>query len=140
MGPIVSGSLANGSLTVAAEASGRVRGYKADVVILAVGGFLHGGLIAELEGTIKESVFDLPVLAPPQRSAWTSDRFLGPHPFAKFGVRVNKSLQPLNAEGKPLAGNLRIIGSLIAGADRLSEGSREGIDLATAWRAVETVA
>jgi anaerobic glycerol-3-phosphate dehydrogenase len=32
--------------------------------------------------------------------------------------------------------NVFAVGGLLAGADRNSEGSREGIDLATAWAAV----
>ncbi len=140
LGPVVNGQLENGNLSVAADMNGRVREYRAEAVILATGGFLNGGLSAEFEGDIRETVFNLPVDAPGQRSAWTAEHFFGPHPFAKFGVRVNKNMQPLNAAGKPIAGNLRAAGSLLAGADRFNEGSREGIELATAWRAVETVA
>jgi glycerol-3-phosphate dehydrogenase subunit B len=156
LGLTARGEIANGRASVVAEMTGRQREYKADTVILATGGFLHGGLIAEFDGAIRESVFGLPVdnqsilsgaaaqakdAAHPQpRSAWTSEHFLGQHPFAKFGVRVNKSMQPINANGKPIASNLRAVGSILAGADRLSEGSREGIELATAWRGIETVA
>jgi len=140
IGPIVSGRIENGRAMVAADTNGRVKEYKADTMILATGGFLNGGLVAEFDGKIRESVFGLPVPAPAKRSEWTSELFLGPHPFARFGLRVNKNMQPLDANGRPAASNLRAIGSIIAGADRLSEGSREGIELATAWRAVETVA
>lgn len=140
LGPVVGGRIENGKASVAADTNGRVREYRADVVILAAGGFLNGGLVAEFSGAIRESVFSLPVEAPAQRSTWTSEVFLGPHPFARFGLRVNKNMQPLDANGKPAAGNLRVIGSIIGGADRLSEGSREGIELATAWRAIESVA
>src|SRR3990172_4924478 len=140
IGPVVSGRIENGRAAVAADTNGRVKEYKAEAVILATGGFLNGGLVAEFDGKIRESVFGLPVPAPAKRSEWTSELFLGPHPFARFGLRVNKNMQPLNADGKPIASNLRAIGSILAGADRLSEGSREGIELGTAWRAVETVA
>lgn len=137
IGPTVSGRIENKRATVTADMNGRVRDYEAEVILLATGGFLHGGLTGELEGRVRESVFNLPIAAPSTRADWTSEVFLGPHPFAKFGVRVNKHLQPLGGDGKPLASNLRAIGSLLAGADRLSEGSREGIALATAYRAVE---
>ncbi|MBM4424269.1 MAG: anaerobic glycerol-3-phosphate dehydrogenase subunit B [Chloroflexi bacterium] len=140
IGPTVKGRIENGTAAVSADTNGRVKDYKAEVVILASGGFLNGGLIAKFDGAIHDSVFGLPIEAPAQRSAWTSEHFLGPHPFAKFGLRVNKTLQPLDANGKPAAPNLRAIGSILAGADRLSEGSREGIELASAWRAVETTA
>ncbi len=139
LGPSCSGRIEYGSASVRADMNGRVEDYEAGIVILATGGFLNGGLVAEFEGRIRETVFNLPVLAPARRSRWTSETFLGPHPFARFGVRVDKNMQPLNADGKPAAANLRAIGSLLAGADRLSEGSREGIALATAWKAVEAL-
>ncbi len=137
IGPTASGHVVDKRAIVTADMNGRVRDYEAEVILLATGGFLHGGLTGEFEGRVRESVFNLPIAAPSTRADWISEVFLGPHPFAKFGARVNKQLHPLGADGKPLASNLRAIGSLLAGADRLSEGSREGIALATAYRAVE---
>jgi glycerol-3-phosphate dehydrogenase subunit B len=139
LGPGCKGRIENGKASVWAEVNDRMRDYEAETVILATGGFLNGGLVAEFEGTIRETVFNLPIPAPARRSEWTSALFLGPHPFARFGVQVNKNLQPLGANGKPAATNLRAIGSLLAGADRLNEGSREGIALATAWKAIATL-
>jgi glycerol-3-phosphate dehydrogenase subunit B len=46
-------------------------------------------------------------------------------------------MQPLNVDGKPIFDNLFAAGGLLAGADRGMEGSRQGIDLATAYRAIE---
>jgi glycerol-3-phosphate dehydrogenase subunit B len=137
VGPTVRGRLEERRATVTADMNGRKRDYEAEAIILATGGFLNGGLTGEFEGTVQESVFDLPVAASSRRSDWTSEVFLGPHSFAKFGVRADKHLRPIDAEGKPVAVNLRAIGSILAGADRLYEGSREGIELATAYRAVE---
>jgi glycerol-3-phosphate dehydrogenase subunit B len=137
IGPTVSGRIENKRATVTADMNGRVRDYEAEAILLATGGFLHGGLTGEFGGRVSESVFNIPIAAPSTRADWTSEVFLGPHPFAKFGARVNKQLQPLGGDGKPLASNLRAVGSLLAGADRLSEGSREGIALATAYRAIE---
>ena len=139
LGPDIRGKIDEGRARVVAEAHGRETEYRAEVIFLATGGFLNGGLAAEFDGSIREPVFNLPVPAPAARSAWTAERFLDPQPFARFGVRTNRTLQPLDAGGKPAAGNLRAIGSILAGADRLTEGSREGIELATAWRAVETI-
>lgn len=137
IGPTVSGRLAERRAVITADANGRKRSYEAEVIILATGGFLNGGLTGEFGGAVRESVFDLPIAAPSRRAEWTSEVFLGPHPFARFGVRVDKHLRPLDTDGHPLASNLRAIGSILAGADRLQEGSREGIELATAYRAVE---
>jgi glycerol-3-phosphate dehydrogenase subunit B len=139
IGPTVRGDISDGQASISADMNGRETSYKSDLIFLATGGFLNGGLVAEFNGQIREPVFNLPIEAPTTRSAWTSERFLDPQPYAKFGVAVNKQLQPLNAQAKPIASNLRVIGSILANSDRLSEGSREGIELATAWRAVETV-
>jgi glycerol-3-phosphate dehydrogenase subunit B len=150
MGPVVRGKIENGTASIIADMNGRIHEYAATNIILATGGFLNGGLVADFDGLITEPVFNLPVEGSrtlnslkgkdSPRAAWTSELFLGPHPFAKFGLRVNKNMQPLDASGKPAATNLRAIGAIIAGADRLAEGSREGIALSSAWRAIETVA
>jgi glycerol-3-phosphate dehydrogenase subunit B len=47
-------------------------------------------------------------------------------------------MRPLGADGAPLLQNLFAAGGLLAGARRAEEGSRQGIGLATAWRAVES--
>ena len=60
--------------------------------------------------------------------------FLASHPYAKFGVSVDKNLRPIDANGKVIAENLFAVGSVLAGADRVNEGSREGIELGTAWK------
>lgn len=139
IGPSVHGQVSEGQAAVVADVNGREMEYKAETIFLATGGFLNGGLMADFSGHVLEPVFNLSVPATSTRASWTNERIFGPHPYAKFGLKVNKTLQPLNEQGKPVAANLRAIGSILAGADRLSEGSREGIELATAWRAVETV-
>jgi len=137
IGPAVNGRVEEKRAAITADANGRKRAYEAEAIILAAGGFLHGGLTGGFTGAVREAVFDLPIRASSHRADWTAEVFLGPHPFAKFGVRVDKHLRPIDADGNPVAVNLRAIGSLVAGADRLHEGSREGIELATAYRAVE---
>lgn len=136
LGPTATGHIENGAASVTADANGRTKTHTAETIVLATGGFLHGGLTAESNGAVHETVFNLPVDTSglSARTHWTSEVFFGPHPFSRFGVRVNNYLQPLDASGKPAAHNLLAIGSLLAGADRLSEGSREGIELATAFR------
>ncbi|MEK7276108.1 MAG: FAD-binding protein, partial [Chloroflexota bacterium] len=145
LGPVVNGRIENGRAIAAADANGRVKEYAAETVILASGGFLNGGLIGEFDGLVRETVFNLDVdsrsglLPHTPRQSWTSEIFLDAHAFSKFGVRVDTGLCPLDANGEPAAANLRAIGGLLAGADRLSEGSREGIALATAYRAIELI-
>jgi glycerol-3-phosphate dehydrogenase subunit B len=119
---------------VIAETAGGPRRYAARSIILATGGFRHGGLDAPAKGLVKEPVFDLPVST---GEAWFAPLYWDAHPYARFGVRVNaEGMQPVGANGEVIFPNLFAIGGLLAGADRNGEGSREGIDLATAWVAV----
>jgi glycerol-3-phosphate dehydrogenase subunit B len=136
VGPKAQGWLAPGGGAVAgvvAATAGGPRRYAASAVILATGGFRHGGLVAPVPGQAREGVFDVPVAA---EGEWFAPLYWGAHPYAAFGVRVNASMQAVDAAGEVLYPNLYAVGGLLAGARRREEGSREGIDLATAWKAV----
>ncbi len=120
------------------QSVGGPRVLNADVVILATGGVLHGGLVAQQNGHFKESVFDLPVNFDEGREFWTASSPTVSQPYSKFGLPVNERMQPLDSTGKVVFENLFAAGGILAGADRSFEGSRQGIDLATAFRAVES--
>lgn len=124
---------------VVAQTAGGPREITADAVLLASGGILHGGLIAMQDGRILESVFDLPVMHDDARGQWTAQTPWEPQPYATFGVSVNETMQPIGKDGRPLFDNLFAAGGLLAGADRTLEGSRQGIDLATAFAAVGVI-
>ncbi|MBI3764287.1 MAG: anaerobic glycerol-3-phosphate dehydrogenase subunit B [Chloroflexi bacterium] len=141
LGPEITGRVDGRALTprvlgVTGHAAGKSTIYEADRVILATGGFLGGGLISERAGVAAESIFDLPITYSSQPESWFAPRLFGAHPFARFGVRVDDLMRPLDAHGEVMYENLHAVGGLVAGADRLGEGSREGIDVATAWRAI----
>jgi glycerol-3-phosphate dehydrogenase subunit B len=127
-------------LGVAGETASGQRLYDADTVILASGGFSHGGLAAPVAGIAVETVFDLPVEFSQSADNWFGARLIGDHPYARFGLKVDAAMRPLGADGGPLYENLHAAGAILAGADRLAEGSREGISLATVYRAVEVLA
>jgi len=134
IGPSVSGWVENGiAVGVIAETAGGARRYAAEHILLATGGFRHGGLESPAKGQVRESVFNLPVVAGPD---FFAPLYWEAQPYARSGVRVNEDLHPLDAGGEVLYPNVFVIGGLLAGADRLGEGSREGIDLATSWKAV----
>lgn len=122
---------------VVASTAGGPRLYAARAVLLATGGFLHGGLVARQDGLIQESVFDLPVAADCRRDSWVAESMFDPQPYALVGLRVDAQMRPLDVRGEPAYENLFAAGGLLSGADRSREGSRQGIDLATAYRAVE---
>jgi glycerol-3-phosphate dehydrogenase subunit B len=123
---------------VQAQTAGGPRVINAGAVLLATGDLLHGGLVARQNGRVQESVFDLPVVHSNDRSTWTALHLSDPQPYTTFGLRVDTRMRPLGADGAPLLQNLFAAGGLLAGARRAEEGSRQGIGLATAWRAVES--
>jgi len=121
---------------VALHSTGRSIQLDADVVLLATGGILNGGLVSQQDHRIRESVFDLPVLHPSNRSDWVGLSLFHRQSYASAGIRVNSRMQPLGLDEKPMFKNLYAAGGLLAGSDRSLEGSRQGIDLATAYCAV----
>jgi glycerol-3-phosphate dehydrogenase subunit B len=121
---------------VVLQTTGGPRALSAESVLLATGGFLNGGLVGNQNGHIQESVFDLPVSYVEERKNWTALTPLESQPYEKYGVRVDDHMRPVGMDG-PLFENLFAAGGILAGADRTLEGSRQGIDLSTAYRAVE---
>jgi glycerol-3-phosphate dehydrogenase subunit B len=114
----------------------RQRSYRANSFILATGGFFGGGLQAN-SSDVLETVFNLPVNVPLDRNRWGQQNLfsLSGQPFAKFGVRVDANLRPLDATGNVVLENVFIAGKTIAGYDYCLEKSGNGVALATAYRA-----
>jgi len=107
-------------------------------VVLASGGLASGGLEVRLDGSLRETVADLPVWLPESALGGLVGRsFLEPrgHPVSLAGVRVDEAMRPLGREGAPLYENLFAAGGLLAHADRGLEKSADGIGCATGWRA-----
>jgi len=121
---------------VAALTQGGMRLFPAQAVILATGGALHGGWRLNSDGEGRESVFGLPLAHRPDAGEWTATKMTSSQPYAYFGVRVDRDLRPLAADGSTAFENVFAVGGLLSGADRTRDGSRQGIDLATAYRAV----
>ena len=122
---------------VVAHSAGGPRSYPSPAVLLATGGVLHGGLIARQNGRVQESVFDLPITDPGARGRLTSESVFGSQPFARLGLRVDRRMRPMSESGGPFFENLYAAGGVLAGSDRTIEGTRQGIDILTALRAVE---
>jgi len=110
--------------------------YKASAFILATGKFVGGGLDSD-RGRIFETLLDLPVRYPQNRSEWFRPRLLAPEgqPFNSFGVEVDENLQPLDLEGRIIYKNLFAAGGIIAQADSMSEKSGGGVAVSTGYQA-----
>jgi glycerol-3-phosphate dehydrogenase subunit B len=141
--PVVRGIVENGRCVgVEVEALGHRNTFTADHVILATGGLYSGGIQSDDTGRLWEPIFDLPVAVPQgdSRAGWYYDNLLKyrGHPIHRqAGLRLNKRLQPLDAEGAPVLENVYAVGNMLAGFNPLTDGCAEGIALATAYKAVQ---
>lgn len=126
---------------VLTEAAVRQVRHPADHVVLATGGLMGGGIETDASGHVREVVLDLPLHVPADSNAWFDQHFLAPagHAISRCGVMVDEEMRPVDAQGVVLYENVRAVGSLLAGSDRISEGSRQGIAIATAYRAATSI-
>ena len=113
--------------------------YRAEEYVLATGGLVGKGVGADRE-RVSEPVFNCHVPHPENRYDWFVDEAFGEHPFARFGVRTDDQLRPLDADGRPEFGNLRAAGSVLGGYDFAAEKSGGGVSLATGRLAGELAA
>jgi glycerol-3-phosphate dehydrogenase subunit B len=114
--------------------------YPAQSVVLASGGFASGGLALDSRGATRETVFDLPVAGLPAAGPVRfAPRYFDDQPLAGSGVQVDDQLRPVDADGKPVYGNLHAAGAILAGAVPWKEKSGTGISLATGYAAAEAI-
>jgi len=128
----------NGAVeSIETETSGHSTFHSARRFILATGGLAGGGIVTDYKGEIRETIFNLPLSVPQDRSQWFHARYLSPtgHPIFQTGVMVNDSLQPVDASGRPVYTNLLAAGSALAHLDEWREKSHEGVSLSTGWKA-----
>ena len=104
--------------------------YGADAVVLATGGLVGKGLDSDRDG-VREPVLDLYVPQPSDRYEWFVDDAFGEQPYARFGVRPDDRLRPLDESGAVAHGNVRVAGAVVGGADVAREKSASGVSLAT---------
>ncbi len=104
--------------------------YGADAVVLATGGLVGKGLDSDRDG-VREPVLDLYVPQPSDRYEWFVDDAFGEQPYARFGVRPDDRLRPLDGSGGVAHRNVRVAGAVVGGADVAREKSASGVSLAT---------
>jgi glycerol-3-phosphate dehydrogenase subunit B len=108
-------------------------------IILASGRFIGGGLYADRQ-RIKETIFDLPVHQPNNRTEWHRRDMLDPegHPVNRAGLEIDDSFRPLDSVHQPAFRTLFAAGSILAHNDwkRLKCGA--GLAIASAFGAVKS--
>lgn len=107
-------------------------------VILATGRFMGGGLRADRKG-IQETIFDLPVYQPKDRSGWHNTDFLDPggHPIHRAGLETDDLFRPLDRSGHPAFQTLFAAGSILAHQDWMRMKCGAGLAITTAYAAVK---
>ena len=119
---------------VNAESASRPVTYRASSFVLATGGFASGGLELDSHGTVRETVFGLPVSGMPDAGQpLFSPAYFDPQPVACAGLAVDAALRPVGQDGRVVYENLHAAGAIIAGAVPWREHSGNGISLSTGY-------
>ncbi|MFW5938231.1 MAG: glycerol-3-phosphate dehydrogenase subunit GlpB [Halanaeroarchaeum sp.] len=116
--------------TVIADRDGQPIPYRAEQYVLATGGLVGTGIESDRERVV-EPVFGCHVPRPDDREAWTDPEPFGTHAFARFGLRTDDDLRPVDADGEPEFHNLRAAGAVLGGYDFAAERSGGGVSIAT---------
>jgi glycerol-3-phosphate dehydrogenase subunit B len=118
----------------------------ADAVVLATGRFASGGLAAGRE-SVAEPLLGLPLYdadgrridgIPARRSARKG--YGNEQPLFSAGVRTDRRLRPLAANGRPLHARLFAAGDLLGGFDPARERTGLGVALVSGLRAARATA
>lgn len=124
------------SLTVAT--TGAPREFPADALVLATGGFESGALGVDSHRHVSETLLGLPVRGADEPlirpGYWGTDQ-----PLFRMGVAVDPDMRVVDASGSPVYANLVAAGGIIAGASRWTQKSGDGIALASAVAAADTI-
>ena len=121
--------------------SSRPLKQRAKSYLLATGGILGGGFDSDFTGHIWETVFGLPLTIPQHRYEWFRPEFMHPagQPVFHGGLAVDGRMQPVDAAGKVIYGNLWAAGSALASVDPIQQHSLEGIAIATGVAAGQAI-
>ncbi len=123
---------------VAVQGPSRRTMFRAERFVLATGGLYGGGIVREPDGTLRETVFGLPVAWDAEDGPLCDVNFMTPtgHLAHRLGLAAAPDLRPMAAgEAAPSLENVYLAGRILAGANPFIEGSTEGIWLATGYRA-----
>jgi glycerol-3-phosphate dehydrogenase subunit B len=109
--------------------------------ILATGRFFGKGLRQEMYG-MREVIFNLPVTQPDSPDDWYDDRFFVPHGHSadRSGILFDKEFRPLGEDHLPFHPALRAAGAILSGHDWIREKCGTGLAVATARKAVDSLA
>jgi glycerol-3-phosphate dehydrogenase subunit B len=143
MGSRVHGVETDGGDSVTAvhsTSAGRDRSYPARAVVFAPGGFESGAITLDSFGIVRERALDLPLVGIPADGVPPFDpSYWADHPVMRAGVAVDTRMRSIDGAGKPVYRNLTVAGGILGGAAPWRELSGEGIALASALAAADTI-
>lgn len=124
------------SVTIAS--AGHQRVIETRNVVLAAGGFESGALELDSWGQVRDTVLGLPLVGTEGQllhaDFWGEDQ-----PLFLSGIGVDDGMRPLAQDGTVAVDGVRAAGGCLAGATRWREKSGEGIALASALRAADSI-
>jgi glycerol-3-phosphate dehydrogenase subunit B len=144
---VVTGSVAavrRGGRRASAVESHQGEAIACDVLVLATGKYLGGGLVGDPH--IREPLLGLPLVAGGRPLEALTPRDLArrtgfaDQPFLAAGVRTDAEGRPVDGFGAPVLDNLLACGALLAGLDATLRGGGLGVAAWTAARAARAAA
>ncbi len=124
-------------VSVGLATAGRIRQYAADAFVYAPGGFESGALSMDSYGTVTETIFGLPLHGLGPDLVTADDP--GNQALFRVGVGVDATMRVVDPAGHAPYSNLYAAGGILAGATRWTEKSGEGIALASAVVAADSI-
>jgi glycerol-3-phosphate dehydrogenase subunit B len=125
---------------VVTETAGRPLTYRARSFVLATGGFASGGLELDSTGTIRETVFDLPVAGiPGTKGPLFETDYFDEHAISRAGVAIDEKMRPVNGKDRAMYENLHAVGASLGGAVPWREASGNGLSLASGYAAASAI-
>ena len=91
--------------------------------------------------SIREPIFNLPVIAPPNRADWFGEDLFSPagHGLRSAGIRVDKRFNPLDAKGAVIAKNLYVVGNMLAYINWMQGLTGDGVAITSAFSAAKQI-
>jgi len=130
---------ASGMASVTTDTAGRPREHRAGAFVFAPGGFESGALHVDSYWNVSEPALGLPLTAIPDGEEIVSPDYWADHPVFRVGVAADEAMRAIGPGGDPVHPNLVVAGGILAGATRWREKSGEGIAIASAVQAADTI-
>ena len=111
--------------------------YRRNVFVRVISS-LGQGLHADRHA-IRETIFDLPVYQPADRTQWHRKELFhdAGHPIHRAGLAIDADMRPADAQGQCVYPHLFAAGSILAHQDWIRQKCGCGLAIASAYAAVE---